>query len=132
MGRRDFWREATSIIKDFPILGIGLNTYSKIAPRYKVSWGGYPHNCYLHMAAETGLLGLGSFIWMICVLFHMTLRNLKKIQNPFKHTLLYGFLLGLAGFLTHSFLDTNFYSIQLGMLFWLAISVIMQAQIPSD
>ena len=77
------WKEAIAIIKDHPFLGCGLNTYSIVAPKYKIAEGGgiYPHNSYLQMAAETGLLGLGAFLWIIIILFRTSLSNLKKISN---------------------------------------------------
>ena len=57
-GRSGYWREAIAIIRQHPILGIGINTYSQIAPGYRITWGGYPHNCYLQMASEIGIPGL--------------------------------------------------------------------------
>jgi len=129
MGRNNFWREALSIIRRYPALGVGLNTYSRVAPQYKVSWGGYPHNCYLQMAAETGLLGLGAFIWVFVALFISSFRSLGGMRDCFLRAICAGFLAGLFGFMVHSFFDTNLYSVQLGNFMWLCMAVAVAAQL---
>lgn len=128
--RTILWREGLNIVKDFPVLGSGLNTYAVVAPKYKLSekTGIYPHNSYLHMAAETGLVGLGAFLWIIWVLFRTSIRNLKKIKDKFYNAVLIGLLSGLFGFLIHSFVDTNFYSLQLSVLMWYVMGLIVAVQ----
>jgi len=128
MGRSGFWREALMVIRDFPVFGTGLNTYSKVGVHYKINWGGYPHNCYLQMAAETGVLGLGAFIWLIFVIFKESFRVLRIIKDPFLDSVLLGMTAGMAGFMTHSFFDTNFYSVQLGALCWLMLGLLVAVQ----
>lgn len=126
----DLCREALAIIKDFPIFGSGLNTYAVVGPHYKVfeAGGYYPHNCYLQMAAEMGLLGLGAFLWVIGTLFSASFANLKKIKNGFHGAVLIGLLMGLFGFLLHSTVDTNFYTLQLGNFMWLVIGLVVAVQ----
>jgi putative inorganic carbon (HCO3(-)) transporter len=123
MGRAGFWTEAVSIIKRSPVLGSGLNTYSRMGTRY-----GYAHNCYLQMAAETGILGLISFLVLITFLFAEAVKSLPAIRDHFLKAILAGCLAGLVGFLIQSFLDTSFYSVQLGNLMWIFIGVIVAVQ----
>lgn len=129
--RTHLWREALLIIKDFPVFGCGLNTYSIVAPGYKsglAESGIYPHNSYLQMAAETGVVGLGSFIFVMVSLFTMSFRNMKKIKDRFYSNILLGLLAGLFGFLAHSFLDVNFYALQLAVLMWFVMGLIVAVQ----
>ena len=128
--RYSLWHEALNIIKDFPLIGCGLNTYAIVAPDYKITKKGgiYPHNSYLHMAAESGLLGLGTFIWIMITLFRTSLANLKRIGHRFHSVILIGLLAGLFGFLAHSFVDTNIYTLQLGNLMWFIMGLIVAVQ----
>ncbi|MBL7070874.1 MAG: O-antigen ligase family protein [Candidatus Omnitrophica bacterium] len=119
--RPRMWAEALSVMEDFPLVGCGLNTYAAFMPIY-------PHNSYLHMAAEAGLLGLGAFIWIMVVLFKVSLENLKKTRNAFHSTVLIGFLAGLFGFLAHSFVEVNFFTLQLGNLMWFMAGFIIAVQ----
>ncbi len=129
--RTHLWREALMIIKDFPVFGCGLNTYSIIAPLYKSGLeeaGIYPHNCYLQMAAETGIVGLTAFLWLIFRLFKTSLKNLKKLKYEFYSNILIGLLAGMLAFLVHSFFDVNFYALQLAILMWFIMGLIVAVQ----
>lgn len=127
MGRSGFWEEAVDIIRQFPFFGTGLNTYSKIAPGYKLSWGGYPHNCYLQMAAEIGMIGLISFLMMVGILFFRTLKAVIKMRDPFLKSVVSGACAGLLGFLIQSCLDTTLYSVQLANFMWILMGLIVAA-----
>ena len=128
MGRNNFWKEACHIIKDHPFFGIGPNTYSKVAPDYKINWGGYPHNCYLQMTAEIGVFGLFSFLLMLWILIARTFCFLLRSPVDFWFATTAGFFAGLVGYLFHGFWDTNFYTVKLGVLFWLIVAILVVIQ----
>ena len=121
--RVNLWKEALSIVEDFPVLGTGLNTYSIVARNYKSVEGGgiYPHNSYLQMAAETGILGLASFLWILFVFFRTGFKFLNNKKNP----LLIGLIAGILAFLIQAFFDTHLYSLQLVVLFWFMMGLTM-------
>ena len=119
--RLNLWKESLRIIKGYPFVGCGLNTYSKVARDYKsFEHGGmYPHNCYLQRAAETGLLGLFTFLWVLFIFFKTGLRHLKKRRDA----LVLGLLSGILAFLVQAFFDTHLYSLQLVVLFWFMLGL---------
>ena len=120
--RKLLWEEAFMIIKDYPILGTGPNTYLSVVPQYKIAdknYLYYPHNSFLHMAAEVGLLGLWAFLWVMWRFFRQGIKISKKQGN----ILLLGLMAGVLAFLIHSFFDTNLYSLQLVVLFWFVLGL---------
>ena len=125
-GRFMFWKKAFSIIRISPVYGTGLNTYLRIIKRDpdQGKWW-YAHNCYLQLTAETGLLGLGCFLWMLFVLLRYSLNYCKQINDPWLMTLLQGTISGLIGFLIQSCLDNTFYTVQLGVLMWLIFGLMV-------
>lgn len=126
-GRGGYWREAFHMIRDYPLFGVGVNAYSVVAPGYKISWGGYPHNCYLQMIVEIGIPGFLSFLWILFRVFR-GIRERVRIQDESMRMLFVGALAGFSGFLVHSFFDTNFYSVQLGSLMWVIMGMIAAIQ----
>lgn len=122
-GRGEYWREAFHMIKDYPLFGVGVNAYSVVAQGYKISWGGYPHNCYLQMIVEIGILGFLAFLWILFTVLG-GIRERARIRDDSIKMLLAGTLAGFSGFLVHSFFDTNFYSVQLGSLMWVVMGMI--------
>ena len=120
-GRFEFWKNAIFIIQTHPIWGSGLNTYTRMLKHFSFPlW--YAHNCYLQNAAETGLVGLTSFLWMLFVFFNKGLVSFKKSQGWSK-ALLQGAMAGLAGFLVECFFDNALYTVQLGILFWVVLGL---------
>ncbi len=122
-GRWGFWNEALRIINDYPVWGAGLNTYSRMGPKYREAWGGYPHNSYLQMTAEIGLLGLGSFLWIIWALFAHIFSLIGGRLEGYRSVMSFGVLAGLLSYFVQSFFDTTFYSVQLSVLMWLMIAL---------
>jgi putative inorganic carbon (HCO3(-)) transporter len=128
--RIKLWKESLRIIKDYPLIGSGLNTYSIVARNYKSFEGGgvYPHNSFLQMGAETGLLGLLAFLWILFIFFKIGLCYLKQRRD----NLVLGLLAGILAFLVHAFFDTHLYSLKLVVLFWymlgLTIAIIKLGQ----
>lgn len=119
--RINLWKEALRIIRDYNFSGCGLNTYSIVARKYKsFEQGGiYPHNSYLQMTAETGLLGLFAFLWVLFGFFKMGLRHLNEKKN----SIALGLLAGISAFLVHAFFDTHLYALQLVVLFWFMLGL---------
>jgi len=116
------WKMALKISMDSPLLGKGLGSFTKLISRY--SGDGiapqYAHNCYLQLLAETGLLGLVSFIWF---LGKIVIGGYKRLRERFT-SLLFGLFFGLLVFLVHSFFDTQLFSVRLSVLFWLLASFV--------
>jgi len=64
--RLGVWREALRLFRDHPIVGTGLGTFDDVsfslegttADRIFFRNGWHAHNVYLHLLAETGILGL--------------------------------------------------------------------------
>jgi O-Antigen ligase len=65
---------AIEMIKEHPLLGIGLNAFQIESPRYETHGKTLPsrvHNIYLLIAAETGLIGAACFfLFLISLLRH--------------------------------------------------------------
>ncbi len=114
------WQAAMGMIQDRPILGHGLNTFMA---NYLTYWVGgeqaprYAHNCYLQVAAETGLIGLGAFLVLLWQIFAYLLRGLTKLPSQDRLILL-GMIAGLFAFALQAGVDTNFYSLRQAALFW--------------
>ncbi|MDP2939837.1 MAG: O-antigen ligase family protein [Candidatus Omnitrophota bacterium] len=115
------WGVAFRMIRENPFLGKGLGTFmdyfSKYKPNIVVQ---YAHNCFLQIWAEAGIFSLVSFLaFAASVLFEGI--NKFKQNNDF---VLLGLVASMFAFLVHSFFDTNLYSLQLSILFWLCMGLV--------
>lgn len=127
--RAELWKESLKVVRERPFFGHGLNTYMPLmsgflkATQSPMAFGfspSYAHNCYLQMMVEVGALGLAAFLWILCGLFFRVRATVGTLaaEDRDHEVLMLGILAGLLGFLAHSFVDTNFYTLQLPALFW--------------
>lgn len=75
--RTVIWEAGLMVIQDHPIFGVGINSFGKAAEPYLGS-GGAPHNVYLSIATETGIIGLMLFG---AILLHVFYYSLKTDKN---------------------------------------------------
>lgn len=119
------WKAAIGMIRDRPVLGQGVNTFMANYLRFWV--GGeqaprYAHNCYLQMAAETGLLGLGAFLAMLWLALRRVHESIVAVEGE-RRAWLVGFLASLVAFLVQAGLDTNFYALRQAALFFIGLGL---------
>ncbi|MCA9406947.1 MAG: O-antigen ligase family protein, partial [Candidatus Omnitrophica bacterium] len=128
--RAVIWQNSLVMIKERPFFGYVINTYMKLLPYYQEGKSkqnpSYAHNCFLQLAAETGLLGLSAFLGMMITMFRGTITGIMMLQktNDEVAKLMLGLLSGCLAFLIQSFFDTNLYSLKLSVYFWLIVGVI--------
>ncbi len=105
--RLHIWKACFKIIKDYPVLGCGLDTMMTVYPRYRTlkhvevegqySRNQNAHNDLLQITSSTGFLGLFSYLLLHLILFLKIIRS--KVGDE-KRIL----LAGLGGaFLAHHF-----------------------------
>ncbi len=128
--RMNLWRDSIQMIKDKPLFGHGINTFMRLFETYRRDKGTnptYAHNCYIQLAAETGLAGLFGFLWIVFRIFRRTLSKIHLYWAREDDFMLFpiGLLAGIFAFLIHSFFDTNFYSLQLSVYLWFMIGILM-------
>ncbi len=131
--RIHLWYDIVSLIRFKPFLGYGINNFMPEMQTLGEHIRGhefyyspmYAHNCFLQMAFETGLLGLGAFCLILMRFFKETIRSVVGAINKGASSrwLLGGLVIGVASFLAHSFVDTDFYSLQLAILFWFMVGL---------
>lgn len=77
------WEKTPSLIADHFWLGVGEGNYSLFSPRYGLlDIGGlhydHAHDVFLTIAAETGLIGLASFLWFLYAVGRSAVRAVRS------------------------------------------------------
>jgi O-antigen ligase len=103
---------ALAIIRDNPVVGIGLNNYTLVSPGYDqadaATWNHFApivHNTFLLIAAETGLLGLGAFVVFLVILLIQAWRIVDQAPSDTVWVAGVGILGGLAALIIHNMVD---------------------------
>ncbi|NLE90951.1 MAG: hypothetical protein GX598_00170 [Elusimicrobia bacterium] len=119
--RFSIWKSCWQMIKEHILLGRGLGTFMSYFPSFSNDFktAYYAHNCYLQMWVESGLFSLLAFLAFTGSVLVSVWQYVKRSKDVMKAAL----LAGCVGFLAHSFLDTQLYSLQLSTLFWILLGM---------
>lgn len=107
--RKIVWKGALKVFKDYPVFGTGPETFALSYFKYKPAehnltseWDfvyNKAHNEYLNYLANTGTLGLFSYLILILSSILMMAREIKKTKDEKEKFIILGLLSGYIGFL---------------------------------
>ncbi len=120
------WKSSIKILADNPLWGIGSGNfqnkyleYQKYFPPY-LEWAvPQPHNLYLAFWLQSGLFGLGGFLFIVGWWLKKTIAIIKKQPDNLPLA-----LLGMVFYiLSHGLLDTTIWKNDLALMFWMVIAL---------
>ncbi len=123
IGRWNLWRTAWAMFKDHPLLGIGPGFFNDLFPIYKVPGfydaAGHAHNDYLNFAANSGIIGLTSWLTMWVAWFYYTITEIrKKTLAKSDIQILLGSILAITAILIASFFQCYYTDLENNILWW--------------
>ena len=80
------FRGAFEVWQHYPWFGSGLHSYQAVCNELAVMANTplectHPHNLYLHIGAETGIVGVSLFCLMVLAIFHQALMSLWRQKS---------------------------------------------------
>lgn len=129
--RPNVWKDSVKILRDFPLMGVGLGGWPEIFPRYQTGpWNEYyfreAHNDYLQYADETGLAGLLALAWFLGVGVVSIATACRRLSPP-DRPLMIALGLALASMALHETVDFCLHipaiALLLTLLFALAVRI---------
>ena len=132
-GRASEMLSALYMFMDHPVLGVGVNNYPEYYQYYARQFGldtraeaREPHNLFLQVAAETGLLGSMIFgaILVFCFLaIQQARKGFRNLQDKNTYDLIGAFSSGLIGYLAASMFIHGAYPRYLWLLVGIALAL---------
>lgn len=132
--RSQLWRVAGTMFLHNPILGVGFGKYHYFFPQYCLMSGipasgdimysrTHPHNLYLNILSEQGILGLLSFITIIVFVFRRSIKSIDLL-NEKERMFSFAILISLAGWLAYGLSQYTFYIRSLQIFFWIMLGLL--------
>lgn len=110
--RWKIWVNTFQILRDFPLFGSGLGTFSQIFPMYRSFYirGIVTHaeNDFLQLASEVGLVGAGLLFILFVFLFYRAATGILKLpsREPMRYVGISG-LISILALTFHSIVERN-------------------------
>lgn len=128
--RMTHWQAGLEMAKASPLTGVGVGNYNVRFPEFsphplfRISQG-HAHNYYIHAAAETGLLGLATYLLVLSAGVATAIRASKRGPTPLDRALGLGALAATTAVMVHNVVENLHVlnlSVQLAALWALAAS----------
>ncbi len=113
--RLDYWKDTFGMVLAHPLTGVGLGNFN-------LTYSRYAHNILLQLWAETGIVGLISFLWLVVAVFFAGLRS--KINLNWKPALAAASLI----FLLHNLVDFSFFLPETAFIWWVILGLFYQPE----
>ena len=126
LDRMRIWETSWRMFTSNPLLGVGLGTFMFNFTRFSgpdYGYIAYAHNCYMQIAAETGIFGLLSFLAVIILFFYHGIVALNSHARSFLWHMLLASLTAVLAYCIHIMVDTGLYALDLSMLFWFMLGL---------
>jgi O-antigen ligase len=126
--RLEIWQVGAVLIKENPLLGIGLGQYQTNYTYRAEEILGHPpleqirlhsHNLFMETWLNTGLLGFVSFIWIVIYAF----TGFRKIKSGEEKNVAIAVVIMLSYLLIHGLIDVTYWKNDLSLIFWLIMGV---------
>ena len=122
------WMGTLLMLKDFWISGVGLGTeaFTQVYPFY--SYNGivapHPHNLFLQVITESGVMGLAVFLLLLFLFFKNLTVGCQYFGKGNKFSVvIIGIASAVAGFLLQGMFDNCFYNYRVFMIFWAVLAI---------
>jgi O-antigen ligase len=111
-GRWVFWVNTFQIIKDFPIFGSGLGTFTWVFPMYRsfhlIGVATHAENDYLQLASEVGMIGIGLLLILFLFCFYKSISGIRSLSHRESGRYIgIGSLVGILSLMFHSIVERN-------------------------
>lgn len=121
------WNGAKILVFQRPFTGFGIGTFRNIFPLLEQlmdkgvgSW----HSDYLQMYFESGIFGLGTFLFLMYKIFFVGIRSLKQSIQPALENMIFPILISIATLYLTAFLSGFILSPINSIQFFLLISLL--------
>jgi len=125
-------KSALQMIKDYPLTGIGVNTFYHVYPQYQLPEAKehlvHAHNIFLQIGAEIGLFGVVTLLWLLIRVFKIGWEILRKAKDDYLRALAIGLLASLIAFLIDQEFDSTWWLERLFIFFWVLLAVLLAAR----
>lgn len=128
--RLTIWQNSLNMIENAPVLGVGLGNWQYQYPPYdngESIWEGAspkrPHNDYIWIATEQGIMGLLTYMWLLATAFFIAYRLIRTL-NRSRVGLPFFLVISLIALATHAFFSFPKERIAVSLLFWFCLTAL--------
>ena len=124
------WTSAVNMIRDHPLLGVGLDNFLYEYPKYILpdAWRepnlSHPHNFILDFWTRLGFFGLLILLALVILFYRRAWRAFTTTRDLYARALMLGLMASMVNFLVHGLIDAAYFYVDLAYVFWLTMFLV--------
>jgi O-antigen ligase len=124
------WTSAVNMIRDHPLLGVGLDNFLYEYPKYMLpdAWRepnlSHPHNFILDFWTRLGIFGVAILLALLVLFYRRAWHSFKTTPDLYARALMLGLMASMVNFLAHGLIDAAYFYVDLAYVFWLTIFLV--------
>lgn len=121
------WTSAVNMIRDHPLLGVGLDNFLYEYPKYILpdAWRepnlSHPHNFVLDFWTRLGLFGVALLFALLVLFYRRVWYYFNTTKDLYTRALMLGLMASMVDFLAHGLIDAAYFYVDLAYVFWLSL-----------
>jgi O-antigen ligase len=136
--RMAHWQTGIAMFDAHPFTGVGIGNFNArfsqfaVNPSFLISEG-HAHNYYINAAAETGIIGLAAYLWLIVTGLIVSLRATRRSLDPFARAIGIGAVGVTVALIVHNVVE-DLHVLNLGVqlsVVW-ALAIIVVRYLPNE
>lgn len=122
------WTSAVNMIRDHPLLGVGLDNFLYEYPKYILpeAWRepnlSHPHNIILDFWVRLGIGGVLVLLWLLAAFYQRAWRVFKSSRQMYLRALMLGLMASVVNMLAHGLIDAAYFVVDLAFVFLLTLA----------
>lgn len=127
--RLRLWQSALAMVRDHPLLGVGLDNFLYLYPRYMhpEAWRepglSHPHNIVLDYWTRLGIMGIASLAWLLAAFVSVTREAQRTLTDPELRAVSLGLAASMVDFAVHGLVDNSYFLPDLAIVFWTTLAL---------
>ena len=123
------WTSAVQMIRDHPLLGVGLDNFLYEYPKYILpdAWRepnlSHPHNILLDFWVQLGIGGILLGVWLLVAFFRRAWNSFKTTSDLYTRALMLGLMASMVDLLAHGLIDEAYFVMDLAYIFMLTLAL---------
>jgi putative inorganic carbon (HCO3(-)) transporter len=128
--RLKLWQAAVAMIRDHPLLGVGLDNFLYVYPDYILpeAWRepdlSHPHNLILDYWTRLGLGGVIVCLFLLVGFFRQSCQLYGDLPRGDGHAIILGTLAGMSAAVAHGLVDNFYFLVDLAFVYFAFMAIV--------
>ena len=118
------WQFCWDLIKERPLFGWGLRNFTPLYEAKMNLWLGHPHNLFLMLGAEVGIIALLLFVGIITAIAALACKLLASWSYKESSLIFFSYLIAFSAYILFNLADVSIFDLRINTIGWILLAAI--------